>query len=230
MRSHLQSLLQRRPSASMIVAVLALAVALGGTALAAPKKRAPHLNRATVAKIAKREAAAILGSQAATLKVASAETAKTATEAKTAGSAIMAQQAGRAIEAVNANQLGGRPASAYASSEGEPYRVVGAPGQPGFEGLWTGFPEGLASVAFYKDPVGVVHLRGLAVGKAKNSELTSIYTLPAGYRPSATLYFNIFDIEETQPLYVFPNGTVQTACPFAGCYAPLDGVSFRAEQ
>lgn len=202
----------------MVVALIALAIALGGTALAAPQEKFGSLNRSTVAKIAKREARTIIGKRAAKLNVASAATATTA------------QSAGTAQQAANAAQLGGRPAGDYALSQGEPYRAVGAPGQPGFESGWTNFPEGLATVAFYKDPVGVVHLRGTALSPAKISNLAAIFTLPPGYRPSATLYFNIFDIDATQPLYVGANGAIVTGCDKSTCYAPLDGISFRAEQ
>jgi hypothetical protein len=82
----------------------------------------------------------------------------------------------------------------------EKWREVGAAGQPNFTGgdacpgipCWQNFPGGIHNtVAFYKDPLGVVHLKGVAscpfaFGNclAAPSGKAFIFTLPPGYRPA----------------------------------------------
>lgn len=66
---------------------------------------------------------------------------------------------------------------------GETWHTVGAAGEPAFAGNWavnTGVP-----VAFTKDATGRVQLRGRAQETVASS--ATIFTLPAGYRPSQTM-------------------------------------------
>jgi len=80
----------------------------------------------------------------------------------------------------------------------EAWNVVGAPGQPPYSS-WTGtYPRqpqwgSYRSAAFYKDPLGTIHLGGLAffngilacTGKAAGDPMSSgaVFTLPPGYVP-----------------------------------------------
>jgi hypothetical protein len=66
----------------------------------------------------------------------------------------------------------------------EAFHEVGAPGEPGFQNGWQGRDpsNGKQFVGFYKDRVGVVHLKGAADGPLAH---TVIFQLPPGYRPPA---------------------------------------------
>jgi hypothetical protein len=64
----------------------------------------------------------------------------------------------------------------------DPWHVVGAAGEPGFLNSWVsvaGFP-----VAFRKDELGNVHIRGTA---QTGSYSTAVFNLPLGYRPAVNL-------------------------------------------
>jgi len=88
----------------------------------------------------------------------------------------------------------------------ETWNLVGASSEPAFGG-WAGtypaaggissasgaFWTSYRSAAFYKDPLGIVHLGGLAFGNGSDAcagksvgdsmTLGIIFTLPSGYRP-----------------------------------------------
>lgn len=65
-------------------------------------------------------------------------------------------------------------------------RVVGAAGEPAFAGTWANYGgAGEPTAAFYKDR-NRVYLRGLVTGGAAGS---TIFTLPAGYRPIGNARF-----------------------------------------
>jgi hypothetical protein len=129
-------LLARRPSASMIVALTALFVALSGGAYAAMNIPAnsvgtKQLKKASVtaAKIKKGAllGSAVVGTVAAAnnaTNASHASSADNATNAAHATSADNATNAGHASTADNATNLGGSPASAFMSSAG--VRVDGA--------------------------------------------------------------------------------------------------------
>lgn len=51
-------------------------------------------------------------------------------------------------------------------------------GSPGLQNAWTGLPEA-ESPGFYKDQIGIVHLRGLIAGGTG----PFAFFLPPGYRP-----------------------------------------------
>jgi hypothetical protein len=92
---------------------------------------------------------------------------------------------------VNEATLGTVPSAALASSltPMEPTHIVGAPGEPPFEGgshnVGSSGPLGLNSVGFYKDHEGIVHLQGIAeTGKATVGGVASVFTLPPGFRPA----------------------------------------------
>lgn len=59
-------------------------------------------------------------------------------------------------------------------------------GGVGFQNSWVNLGGAFFPCAFFKDPCGFVHLRGAAKSGTVNS---TIFTLPAGYRPTATCAF-----------------------------------------
>ena len=109
----------------------------------------------------------------------------------------------------------------------EPFHIVGDTGEPPFENGWTNFGGGRTTVGFYIDTTNVVHLKGSLTG---GTSATTAFTLPAGYRPSATLLMpgahggltKVIDltIDSTGAVIVFCEG---------GCSGSvgIDAISFR---
>jgi hypothetical protein len=145
----------------------------------------------------------------------------------------------------------------------EPLRAVGEPGQPAFElgnsggdidndCVWSNFDGGAAHsvAAFFKDPAGLVHVKGLvkATDKGPGTGSTEvcnfnpatsdnrIFQLPEGYRPSRRLVFATLGGSTTALMRanVDPNGFVSvdpTPNPDnAKQWVSIEGISFRAEQ
>ncbi|MQA74188.1 MAG: hypothetical protein GEU88_07605 [Solirubrobacterales bacterium] len=89
--------MRSRPSPALLVGVLALVVALGGTAIAAPDFATEKINKSKVKKIAKKQAKKVLKQRAGGLSVANATNAtnaQNATHAQTADSAAPSGAAG----------------------------------------------------------------------------------------------------------------------------------------
>jgi hypothetical protein len=174
--------IRHRPSPAMVVACAALAVAFGGTGYAALKlprnsvgtkqlKNSAVTNRklapgaVTGAKVARNSLTGVQVNEATLGTVSSATHATSAATATSATNATTAQNL----------------------AAPEAFHNVGAPGEPAFQNSWQnnamttyGYPAG-----FYKDRLGVVHLRGrITSGSANNA----IFQLPPGYRPATGKY------------------------------------------
>jgi hypothetical protein len=68
----------------------------------------------------------------------------------------------------------------------EAFHEVGGSGEPAFENGWTNFgPAQYETAGFYKDPLGVVHLKGTVAAGV----IGTIFTLPVGYRPGKSQFF-----------------------------------------
>jgi hypothetical protein len=139
--------------------------------------------------------------------------------------------------------------------ESEGWREVGATGQPAFitqtcfdpgpfdyfPKTWTNFGAGHNSLAFYKDALGRVHLKGLIKDGwtfddgNDISGVTScgqIFQLPAGYRPAvrevyATITYDSSGIR-TARVNIDGDGLVWAAEDANRAWLSLDGISFRA--
>jgi hypothetical protein len=203
-----------RPSPAILVAVLALVAALGGTALAGPDALTRALSKKQVKQIATKQAIKQIDRRAPGLSVAKAAVADTATNATTAE---------------NSSRLGGVDAAAYVKGPVEPVRRVGTAGNPPFGTNWTNVGAPSETAGFYKDPFGIVHLVGdlFHVGSA-NGE--AVFTLPPAYRPST---FAIFAVAgnadgETATLRVDPDGdVVMFGVTVSGGTYNINGVTFR---
>ena len=120
----------------------------------------------------------------------------------------------------------------------ESWHEVGTAGEPDFETGWSNYGGGAASVAFYKDPFGVVHLRGAAKCTPTGGQdctpgfSQDVFFLPEGYMPAAAEEFAVdsnLAFGEVAVLntavglgeVVAQAGSVQT-------YIALDGITFRA--
>jgi hypothetical protein len=108
----------------------------------------------------------------------------------------------------------------------EAFHEVGAAGEPAFENSWANESPGFeSSAAFYKDPFGIVHLKGLVASGA----LGNIFTLPAGYRPAKNLVEIVWrNTPGSAELIVFASGGVYVANGSGP--TDIDGVTFRAGQ
>ena len=89
---------------------------------------------------------------------------------------------------------------------------------------WIAFDAAHNDAGYWKDPHGVVHLRGMM----KNGAIgAAIFIMPAGYRPPRRELFATISNGALGFLYVDPTGVV---VPFTGSnvYFAIDGVTFRA--
>lgn len=89
------------------------------------------------------------------------------------------------VENLNATLLDGKSSADFAPTAAEPWREVGTTGEPAFQNRWTngGITGGgpYSTAAFYKDPYGAVHLKGLVMGPNTPSV---IFGLSCGYGPA----------------------------------------------
>jgi hypothetical protein len=123
------------------------------------------------------------------------------------------------------------------SAEG--WHEVGALGEPPFLGatvpipgtwMWTNYDTGHNSAAFYRDPYGRVHLKGLVRvgGLDGNAEmLDDIFQLPAGYRPAKEIEFATSSEGAFARVDVTPAGAVSADPPYNWGSLYLDNLSFR---
>ncbi len=171
----------RRPGQATVVAWLALFVALGGGAIAAS-----NLGKNTVGKKQLRKNAVTTPK----IKKNAVTTAKVRNQAITGPKVKDGSLTGTQVKdgsltgaKVNASTLGTVPTAQTANSiaAAEPWHVVGSPGEPPFLNSWTSPMANGQKVAFYKDQVGVVHLRGV-MGEGSPSD--PAFVLPPGFRPA----------------------------------------------
>ena len=155
----------------------------------------------------------------------------------------------------DADTLDGQDSSDLAPAAAEDWHEIGAPGEPGFRVgsgcTWSNYGGAYNTAAFYKDPWGVVHLKGLVKaidvpdngdGQCDTADLL-IFQLPFGqaYRPAETVVHAtvsgdhpsrvdimpyIFFIGYGTRVLVDPN--VAGAVANAKTYLSLDGIAFRA--
>lgn len=96
--------------------------------------------------------------------------------------------------------------------KGEDWRFVGGTGQPAFSANWSNTGGGtLATASFFKDPLGIVHMRGFVEKSVLPAAADIIFTLPAGYRPDFREWFvNLGNDAGTiaGAFYVSSDGTV----------------------
>jgi hypothetical protein len=107
--------------------------------------------------------------------------------------AAQAGSADSATNAGNADQLDNKDSTAFALAGSEGWQPAALyDGSGHLVCYWTNFGGGQSDAAYFRDPAGVVHLRGL-VKAHDGSEVpcdvifggdpNRIFTLPAGYRP-----------------------------------------------
>lgn len=96
---------------------------------------------------------------------------------------------------------------------------------PTMTNSWVSFGGSFGPVAYMKDSMGFVHLRGLIKSGTMNA---AAFMLPAGYRPVATCDFIVLSNSGIGAIEVNTPGDV---VPVIGSnvYVSMDGITFRAE-
>lgn len=205
----------KRPSPGVVIGVLALAVALSGTAIAGV---------AAVSNLSKKEKKQVR-------KIADRRITKRAPK-------LSVGHADRADVAGNANSLGGVAASSYVQhSELTPVAETNLPLHPGWINIFNPEGPGPGPARAYLDQLGVVHLAGL-VARASGTDDVAI-TLPPGLRPAYDLEFPavcdtpglVFD-PSPGFAFIYTNGEVRgiPGNTESDCNErlALDGITFRA--
>jgi hypothetical protein len=199
----------RAPSPALVISLIALFVALGGTTYAATSLPANSVGTKQIKN--KAVTAAKLARGVRVPNATNATTAQNSTFAKTAQTA---------------NALQGYPASYFALSTIEPAHVVGVTNQPAFQNGWSATLDSAdEGLSFYKDGFGIVHLQGNAA--KVNPSADTIFTLPSGYRPVKDLYFAAYgDGGSAAYIQITSAGAVNVIGP-AENYVGLSNISFR---
>jgi hypothetical protein len=164
-----------------------------------------------------------------------------------------ANTANTALSAGDANTLDSKDSTDFAPVGSDDWQAAPLrdgslsehfPGQysPGAWCNWTNFGGGHTQAAYFRDPAGVVHLKGLV--KANNGffggtcagleefDVQVVLDLPAGYRPSERWLVPTVSANKPGRLDVMPNGRVQIEVGFPAWgdalqWVSLDGISFR---
>jgi hypothetical protein len=105
----------------------------------------------------------------------------------------------------------------------EPWRDVGAAGNPAFQNSWVNYDTAaFPACAFRREAGGVVRLKGLV---KNGSILGAIFTLPAEYRPARAMIFPVISNSTIAEVRVGSNGTV---IPQNGnnVWLSIDSISF----
>ena len=103
------------------------------------------------------------------------------------------------------------------------HEVGGGPSEPAFENGWANYGNANEVTAgFYKDPFGIVHLKGILAAGPN----AVIFTLPPGYRPGKNLVQLVQRGAGTALLVILADGKVQFN--FGSVYTSLDGGTFRS--
>lgn len=112
----------------------------------------------------------------------------------------------------------------YEQMQVEGWHEIDATGEPAFSNSWVNYGAGYNTAAFFKDPNGVVHLKGLI----KSGTVTSaVFTLPSGYRPAATEVQPIVSNGAAGYIDIQNNGVLKVVGG-SSAWASLDGITFRA--
>lgn len=106
---------------------------------------------------------------------------------------------------------------------------------PTLSGTWANYGTGYNTAGYWKDPWGIVHLRGLIEAGALGSTIT---TLPVGYRPAMSELFCVryggaaFGSCRVQLTNagVLSEGPVNQQRSAAGDWLSLDAITFRAAE
>lgn len=97
---------------------------------------------------------------------------------------------------------------------------------------WVNLAAGTNVAGYYKDSLGVVHLKGMIKSGTVGQVL---FILPVGYRPSAMMVFTVLSHNGSADIYtrmeILATGEIQFSSATGGNnYLSLENIHFRAEQ
>ena len=112
----------------------------------------------------------------------------------------------------------------------EGVHVVGDAGEPAFQNSWVNFDTAtFRGARFWKDPMGIVHIEGLVKNGA--AAPSTIFTLPAGYRPGNGLLFAVMaNANVAARIDIAPTGNVVWQGGGTNAFLTLSGITFKQEQ
>ena len=238
----------RRPRHGTVVAYLALFVALGGTALATTKPFTLGTSNTVDAASTVTSGTTSIASPLLTFTNNATATGASALALNVAsGHAPFTTNSGTRVTNLNADKIDGIDSTGFVKTAkpatgvlvGEAWHEVttfnGCYGQtqpPCPLGYSNVDPSKYNTAAYYKDPLGIVHLKGTITAKTTfpsgNCDGFSVFLLPAGYRPA------LEEIHQTNlQIDIRSDGWV-TWCSSNGL-APgdnlvFDGITFRAAK
>lgn len=104
---------------------------------------------------------------------------------------------------------------------------------PTLQNGWVNIGTPYGDVGYYKDDLGIVHLRG-AIKSGIVQDAAVIFNLPAGFRPSkqtihSTIGSNATTGTASVRVDIRPAGTVELYA-VSNNFVSFDGLTFRAEQ
>lgn len=97
---------------------------------------------------------------------------------------------------------------------------------PALQNGWVDYGSGFSEAAYFRDSLGVVHLRGLVKSGTVGWSTGVIFTLPTGYRPSRNQVFATLSNDALGRCTINSTGQVIAEVGSAVWFA-LDGITFR---
>ena len=105
------------------------------------------------------------------------------------------------------------------------YVTVGGTGAPAFANSWVNWGAPYFNAAYWKDPLGFVHLRGVIQSGVVGS---AAFTLPPGFRPAGTVLLATISNNAIGRVEVANTGTVTPISPSSNVWVSLDGLYYKA--
>jgi hypothetical protein len=210
--------LRPRLTYANVMSTLALFIALGGVSYAAVKLPKNSVGATQI------KANAVTGAKVKNGSLTGADIKSGSLTAASIKGGVPAGAAGAKGDAGPAGPVGpqGAPGAEPAGPEG--WHEIGTDGEPVFQSSFHNDGGNEVTGAFSKDAWGIVHLRGLVVGGTTGT----LFTLPAGYRPSKNLAEVVWRGIDAEELVVLPDGEVRIMGGESS--VALDGVTFRVGE
>lgn len=105
------------------------------------------------------------------------------------------------------------------------YRKIGSSGAPAFQNSWVNYGSGYADAAYWKDPFGIVHLRGMISTGTVGS---TAFTMAPGYRPAENHIFVALSNSAVGRVDISTDGTVKPVTPSSNTWVSLSGITYKA--